>query len=333
MENKVIYITQAWELTRKDNTLYFENITTKKVIPVIWIEQIYCLWEVSINSKLLQFLTENKIAVHFFNYHGYYAGTYSPRESYISGKLLINQVHYYTDLDKRLEIARLIVEWIADNAIYILTHYQNHGKNVAKYIKQIKDSVVGIKLRKEINELLFVEWMIWDSFYSSFKEFLREDFVLNKRVRRPPDNPINAMISFGNSVLYSYVLTKIYHTQLNPTISYLHEPFQRRFSLALDLAELFKMWLVFGNIFNLVNKWIIQVEKHFIQDVNYSVLNNEWRKLFLQYWDERISKTVDHPILKRKTSNGSMIKLECYKLIKHIMWEQLYQPFNLKNWY
>ena len=84
MENKIIYITQSGTISRKDNTLYFENEIIKKTIPIIGVEQIFCIAEVTINSKLLSYLTENKITVHFANYHGYYVGSYYPKESYVS---------------------------------------------------------------------------------------------------------------------------------------------------------------------------------------------------------------------------------------------------------
>ncbi|UFX82691.1 type I-B CRISPR-associated endonuclease Cas1b [Candidatus Absconditicoccus praedator] len=333
MENKNLYITQSGQLSRKDNTLFFQNESTQKVIPIANIEQIFCLGEVSINSKLLNFLTQNMITVHFFNYYGYYSGSYYPRENYVSGKLFVNQVNYYQNTSSRLEIASNIVEGIGNNMISSLRHYQRHHKNVEKYIHKIQEMLVGIKSKKDINQVLFVEGSLWDVYYNSFKEFLPEEFVLNKRVKRPPDNPINALISFGNSVLYTYVLTKIYHTQLNPTISYLHEPFQRRFSLALDVSEVFKIPLVYGNIFNMVNRGVLKVEKHFMHDVNYAVLNEEGRRLFLRYWDERVQKTVDHPKLKRKVSYGSLIKFDCYKLIKHIMGEEQFVPFSMEKNY
>lgn len=333
MENKLLYITQSWNISRKDNTLFFENEKIKKIIPIVWIEQIFCLWEVTINSKLLQYLTENKIIVHFFNYHWYYSWTYYPRESYVSWKLFINQIKYYENNDLRLKIASNIVLWIAENMEHLLRHYQRHWKDIVGYIDKIKQEVLWIWLRKNIKEILFIEWTIWDIFYQSFKEFLPDEFKLNKRIRRPPDNPINALISFGNSVLYTYTLSKIYHTQLNPTISYLHEPFERRFSLWLDISEVFKLWLVFWNIFNLINKKIITVEKHFISELNYSVLNEDGRKIYLRYWDERVQDTINHPKLNRKVSYWTLIKYDCYKLIKFLMWEESFKPFSLKMWY
>lgn len=333
MENKLIYITQAGTLSRKDNTLLFENISIKKTIPIIGVEQIFCLAEVTVNSKLLQYLTEHKITLHFCNYHEYYIGSYYPKESYVSGSLLVKQVEHYTDLSKRLEIAISIVEWISTNMVTILEHYQRHGKEVASAIKFLKDQLIWIHLSKDITQVLSVEWWLRQTFYSSFKYILPDEFEFETRKRRPPDNPMNALISFGNSLLYTYTLSKIYHTQLNPTISYLHEPSERRFSLSLDICEVFKLPLVFGTIFTLINKKMLQVDKHFDQQLNWALLNESGRQIFARERDKRLSKTLLHPILKKKTSYWSMIKYDCYKLIKHLLWEKQFLPFSLKEWW
>ncbi len=77
---------------------------------------------------------------------------------------------------------------------------------------------------------------------------------MNKRVKRPPDNPINALVSFGNTLLYTKTISSIYETHLNQTISFLHSPREGRFSLSLDISEAFKPIIVFKTIFDLVGK-------------------------------------------------------------------------------
>ena len=137
------------------------------------------------------------------------------------------------------------------NEVIILYHYYKHGKKevkvVADWIKQIfynkVDSAVTIK------ELLAVEGELWMNFYSMFQFFLPEDFIMNKRVKRPPDNPINALISFGNTLLYTKTISAIYRTHLDQRISFLHEPSEGRFSLSLDISEVFKPIIVYKTIF------------------------------------------------------------------------------------
>jgi len=182
-----------------------------------------------------------------------------------------------------------------------------------------------------IKFVLAVEGDLWQRFYSEFKYILPEEFAMNKRVKRPPDNPINAMISFGNTLLYTKTISAIYQTHLDQRISFLHEPSEGRFSLSLDLCEVFKPIIVFRSIFNLVNNRKIQVEKHFEKKVNYCILNEAGRNLFIQEFEERMESVFSHPKLKRKVSYRTAIKLDCYKLIKFFMEGKEFTPFSVKE--
>ena len=126
---------------------------------------------------------------------------------------------------------------------------------------------------------------MWIRFYNDFKYFLPEDFIMNKRVKRPPDNPMNALVSFGNTLLYTKTISAIYQTHLDQRISFLHEPSEGRFSLSLDISEVFKPVIVFRTIFDLVNNRKLQVEKHFEKSVNYCILNEEGRKIFIEAFE------------------------------------------------
>lgn len=154
---------------------------------------------------------------------------------------------------------------------------------------------------------------------------------MNKRVKRPPDNPINAMISFGNTLLYAKTVSTIYQTHLDQRISFLHEPAERRFSLSLDLSEVFKPILVERTIFELVNNKRIQVEKHFDKNVNYCLLNEEGRNIFIDAFEKRVESTFQHSKLKRKVSYKTAIKLDCYKLIKCILEGEEFKTFSIKE--
>jgi CRISPR-associated protein Cas1 len=154
---------------------------------------------------------------------------------------------------------------------------------------------------------------------------------MNKRVRRPPDNPINALISFGNTLLYTKTITQIYHTHLNQTISYLHAPSEGRFSLSLDLSEVFKPAIVFRTIFDCINNRKITVEKHFIKELNYCVLNEEGRKIFVRAFENRMNNVFMHNKLKRNITYKQAIKIDGYKLIKYILEDKEFIPFSMEN--
>ena len=144
----------------------------------------------------------------------------------------------------------------------------------------------------------------------------------------PPDNMINSLISFVNSMIYAKILSEIYHTQLNPTISYLHEPGARRFSLCLDVSEVFKPLIGDRLIFSLLNRKQI-TEDSFTKELNFLHLKKEASALISRELEERLKKTIMHKELGRQVSYQYLIRLEAYKLIKHLIGEKEYEGFKI----
>lgn len=321
------------ELSRKDDSLCFRNEKKHVYIPIENVKEIYCLNEVSINSKLLDFLAKKNIIIHFFNYYGGYSGSFYPKNQYMSGKLLLKQVEKFNT--SRINIAKAIVKGIGVNIYEVLYHYYKHDK---KEVKEVLDWIrlkfyLNLEKAETIQEIMAFEGELWLKFYSTFKYFLPEDFIMNKRVKRPPDNPINALISFGNTLLYTKTISAIYRTHLDQRISFLHEPSEGRFSLSLDISEVFKPVIVYKTIFDLVNNKKLKVEKHFDKNLNYCLLNEEGRKIFLTAFQERMENVINHTKLKRKVSYQSMLKIDCYKLIKYITENKEFIPYSLKVGY
>ncbi len=325
---KTKYIFSMGEIKRKDNSIAFKNEKGWVYIPVEQIREIYFLNEVSLNSKFLDFCSKAGIVLHFFNYYGNYSGTFFPRRKYISGNLTIKQALAFQN---REVIAKSIVLAISKNIYEVLYHYYRHGKKELKdYFEYLKKVENYLQKAKNIEQILFIEGQIWAGFYESFKLFLPEDFWMKKRIKRPPDNPINALISFGNTLLYTKTISAIYLTHLDQSISYLHSPSESRFSLSLDLSEAFKPIIVFRTIFDLVNRRKIQI-KHFEKRFNYALLNEEGKKIFIKAFEDRLNEKFKHPRLKRMVSFQSAIKYDGYKLIKYLIEGKEFMPFLLKE--
>ena len=324
------YITSIGELKRKDDSLCFRKNQKNIYLPVENIKEIYCLNEVSLNTKLLDFLSSKNIIIHFFNYYQGYSGTFYPKDKYNNGKLLIRQVNAFND--NREIIAKAIVNGIGKNIYEVLYHYYKHEKKEVKetldWIK--KEMPIYLTNADNIKKILSVEGELWQRFYSTFKYILPEDFVMNKRVK-PPDNPINALISFGNTLLYTKTISAIYQTHLDQSISFLHEPTEQRFSLSLDLSEVFKPIIVFRTIFELVNNHKLKIDKHFDKKTNYCLLNDSGRQIFIEAFEARIESKFQHSKLKRKISYKTAIKYDGYKLIKYLYEGKEFKPFSVKE--
>ena len=323
------YLYKSGRIRRKDNTLeiiYKDN--TKKSIPVERVEDIYVMTEFDFNTSLLNFLSQYGIKVHFFNYYGFYTGTYYPKESLVSGKLLIKQVEHYSNKGKRLEIAKSFIEAASYNIYRNLTYYNNRGKDLKDYMKEIEYLRRQIKICKNINELMGIEGNIRKVYYDCWNHIINQDISFEKRVKNPPDNAINSLISYVNTIIYTRVLSEIYKTQLNPTISYLHEPSERRFSLCLDIAEIFKPIIGDRLIFSMLNKHQIS-EKDFEEGLNFLYIKDKPRKEITKQLDMKLQTTIKHRTLGREVSYEYLIRLEIYKLIKHLIEDIPYEGFKM----
>lgn len=332
---KSYYLFNPGRMSRKDNTLKFIPVDTDgregpaKYLPVVGIDNLYCFGALDANSALYNFLGKNGISVHFFDYYEHYSGSFMPKDYLLSGKVIIEQSKAYSSTKRRMEIAHKFVEGAAANILRNLKYYQSRGRELTSYIDQIAQLDEERRNATGIDELMGWEGNIRQVYYDAFGEIV-PGFEMGNRTKQPPSNEINALISFCNMMCYTLCLDQIYHTQLNPTISYLHEPGYRRYSLALDIAEIFKPILVDRLIFSLLNKKVLS-ERDFDKKLNYCLLNESGKKKVLKDWEERLSQTIRHRKLNRSVSYKHLVKLEVYKLIKHIMKIEEYKPF--KAWW
>lgn len=322
-------------MSRKDNTLKFipvdedGNEGLPKYIPIESVDNLYCFGSLDANSALYNFLGKEQINVHFFDYYEHYTGSFMAKDYLLAGKMLIAQTNAYSKLSKRIEIARKLVEGAAFNMLKNLKYYQNREKDTSEPMARIETLVSNISLANNIPELMGVEGNIRMSYYEAFGNIIN-DFDMGNRSKQPPSNEVNAMISFVNTMCYTLCLDMIYHTQLNPTISFLHEPGERRYSLALDLAEIFKPILADRLIFSLLNKKQIQASD-FDTKLNSCLLKESGRKKVAKAWDEKLNETIKHRSLGRSVSYKHLVKLECYKIAKHVLSIEEYKPF--KAWW
>jgi CRISPR-associated protein Cas1 len=273
-------------------------------------------------------MSQYGIPIHIFNYYDFYTGSFYPKETLLSGQLLVRQVETYTDYSKRLPIAKEFIMAAADNIYRNLRYYNSRGKQVEEQMKQINLFRKMLDRTETIEELMGVEGNIRREYYSAWNIIVNQDIQFEKRVMHPPDNMINSLISFVNSLIYTKVLSEIYKTQLNPTISYLHEPGVRRFSLALDIAEIFKPLIGDRLIFSLLNKKQI-TEDSFTKELNFLHLKKEASALIVKQLEDRLKETIKHKELGRQVSYQRLMRLECYKLVKHLMGEKQYEGFRI----
>lgn len=327
---KTLYIFQNGNLRRKDQTLRLETEEGNRYIPVEDTMEILIFGEVDFNKRLLEFLSQKEIILHIFNHYGYYAGSFYPREHLNSGYMILKQAMCYQNGEKRMGLAKLFISGAVHNILQVLKYYRNRGKNVASIIESIRSLQEMINASTTVEELMALEGNIRGYYYQSFDHILEnEDFTFENRSKQPPKNEMNALVSFGNTMLYTAVLSEIYKTHLDPRIGFLHATNFRRFTLNLDVAEVFKPVLVDRLIFSLVAKKMITA-KDFDRRAGGTFLTDRGKKVFITEWDKRLKTTFKHRDLRRNVSNRRLIRLELYKIQKHLMEEKNYVPYKAK---
>lgn len=166
-------------------------------------------------------------------------------------------------------------------------------------------------------------------YYECWEKIFRKEINFEKRIKNPPVGIINSLISFGNALLYSVCKTEIFRTRLNPYIGFIHEPGDKKHSMAYDISELFKPIIVDRVIFKVINLGMIS-EKDFIKKDNSFLLKDEPKQKFVEEFERKLSSVVHHKRLNRRLSLRSLVRMECYNLVNFLNGKiKNYEPYSV----
>lgn len=333
------HVFKSGVLKREDDTLCFrefteqnESVSNKSAdgdvhhIPIENVSSVYLHGQTRFNTRCLDFLSENNVLLHVFNWSEYYSGTYMPREANVSGEVVTAQANAQCTQTDRVSIAKQIVRGSISEMIANLKYYDDVS-TVQNAIDVVSESGNAVKEQDTVSGVMGVEGDARKKYYEAFNAILPEEFVFVTREYNPPPNEVNALISYGNSLLYTAVLREIHCTKLHPAISFVHSPRERRYSLALDVADIFKPLIVDRLIFRLVNRGEITMGD-FEDSVGKCLLSESGRKLLLKSFEEELEKTVKHDSLGRHVSYQYLLRLELFKLQKRVVAGEEYDVFS-----
>lgn len=325
---KPVYVFSSGRLSRLANTIVLETEERKRHLPVEQVSELYLFGEVDLNKRFLEFMAQKGVLLHFFNRFGYYVGSFYPREHLLSGYLTLRQAEHYLDSRRRLVLAQKFVIGGLANIRRLLLKEAAKGRGVEGVLNLLAELLLRVEEAQSASELMALEGRAREAYYGAWTALLGEEWAL-ERSRRPPRDPINSLLSFANSLLYTSILAQIYQTHLDPRIGFLHETNYRRHTLNLDVAEVFKPPLVDRLIFRLIRLGQIKAG-HFLQEGQGVFLSERGRRLVTEEWEKLMQTTYRHPALRRSVSYRTTLRLELYKLEKHLIGEQPYTPYRLR---
>jgi CRISPR-associated protein Cas1 len=321
---EIVYVTGEADIHRDESTIVLKTDSGKRRIPAEVVRHVVLLWDGTLTTKFIQLCGRDGIRISFIDYYGWYKGSFEPINAPASGQIKLLQAKHILDSQKRMPIAREMIRAAMDNSLANLRYHAYRGK---EELKPIIDKILNN--RERLSDCLTAEEIMgWEGL--SRAEYLqswgRIDERLNfgMRKKRPPNNPINCLISYLNGMTYSCVRHEMSKTFLDPTLSFLHAPSENRNSLSLDIAEPFKPLITDRLIWKMVRREELQSSWFDSSQEGICMLNRDGRRAVV----ERFTTHIDDG--GHEMSLRTMIRRECMALQRHLLGVEEYIAFRRK---
>ena len=196
---------------------------------------------------------------------------------------------------------------------------------------RIKDAITRLNDTSDIDQIRGIEGDTAAEYFGVFNELVLNNnttFAFTRRSRRPPLDPINAMLSFAYSLLENNCAHALESVGLDPYLGFMHSDRPGRRSLALDLMEEFRSVIADRIVLYCVNNRIIQANMFDCGSNGAVTMNDQGRRLFLKEWQERRKDTLTHPFLKEKIPWGLVPFVQALLLARYLRGDlDAYPPF------
>jgi CRISPR-associated protein Cas1 len=343
-----LYLTEQQSLVKKDGDTLVVHLPAdeeaskpkRKVrVPLIKVDRVVVQGNSTLTSPAVAALMESRAEVTFLNQYGRFQGHLAPAFSK-NGQLRLAQAAAHSDPLRHHHFVQAFVIGKLTNMRTMLLRANRKRKNdeitgAAAAIKQnIKDAQAVVaddempdpsrpQAGSAYGRLQGFEGNATASYFSCFKHILNDPALFNRRTRRPPRDPANALLGYGYTILLSALCT----IGLDPYVGYLHSSQYGKPALALDLMEEFRPIVVDSVVISLFNNGMLQ-ESDFVEEFGAYRLRDRGRRTFLTRLEARFDETITHPTFKYKASYRRCLELQARLLAKVLMDEiPEYPPF------
>lgn len=326
----VLYLTEQGSLIHQK---YRRLIITKdgnvlKEISGLNLERILIFGNVQITTQAMAYLLDQGIETNFLSSYGKFRGRLTPIESK-NVFLRIAQYERYLDKEFSVEHSRRIVEAKIRNARMLVVKYNFDHKEMIfdDVIDSLERALTSLKTKENVATILGVEGQASAAYFRAFGKMIRREFQFLTRSRRPPRDPVNALLSFGYTLITNEILSILCAIGFDPYIGYLHGINYGRPSLALDLTEEFRHPVIDRFTLSLVNNRVLS-NADFEEGKDSGVyLKNDSRKKYLLAYEEMIRHNFKNSLSDEKVNFRSLFTNQAHKLANVIREGLLYQPF------
>ncbi|MEZ4705940.1 MAG: type I-D CRISPR-associated endonuclease Cas1d [Caldilineaceae bacterium] len=355
-----LYLTEPRSIVSKDGDTLIVKIPANKEtgaekrsvrVPMMKVDQVVVLGDSTVTTPALLALLDQNVDVCFCNYWGAFRGRLAPS---LTKNVFarVAQFRAHEAYRRRVALAARFVRGKLHNQRTLLLR-SNRTLDDVETSQAIADAaqslgeLIGQVDRLEVEEdgpldpsrpqmqsalgaLHGMEGAGAALFFQSFRLLLKQDLGFQKRTRRPPTDPVNALLSFGYTLLMNHALSAAQMVGFDPYIGFLHSEGYGKPALALDLMEEMRTPIVDSVVLTVINKQILQ-PKHFEEQLGAWQLTPAGRKLFLQQFEARLNTEIQHPVFNYKATYRRCLELQARLLVKFLTGEiPDYRPFQTR---
>jgi CRISPR-associated protein Cas1 len=330
-----LYVTTQNAYLHKEGQSVVVNVEkeTRLRVPVHTLDGIVCFGAVSMSPFLMHHCAENSVAVSFLSQYGkFLARIQGP----VSGNVLLRREQYRVadDPEKAAKIAgNILIGKLANSRAVLRRAQRDHGENEELKTAELRLTQYLHRLERPMpmDELRGNEGEAAASYFAAFPQLVTvkdEAFAFTGRNRRPPTDPVNALLSFTYTLLVHDCRSALEGVGLDPCVGFLHTDRPGRPSLALDLMEEFRAFLADRLVLSLINRKQIQA-KDFSDSAGGAVtMTDSARKTLLATWQKRKQEEITHPYLEETCKIGLLPHLQAQLLARHLRGDlEAYPPF------
>lgn len=331
-----LYITRQESYLHKEReTIVIKQGKDKLAqFPALTISNILCFGQISVSPFLMGYCGEQGIGLAFYSEYGKFLARVQGKQS---GNVLLRRTQYRwaDDQEKSTPIARLMVAAkIANCRSIIMREIRNHGDSaeLSEVVDKLATSLRRVQYAKSVEQAMGMEGDAASSYFRVFNHLLRGDgFGFGGRIRRPPTDPVNALLSYAYTLITHECASALQGVGLDPYVGFLHQDRPGRVSLALDLLEEFRAPWADRFVLTLINRRQVK-QNNFVTEASGAVrLTDEAKKEFLVSWQERKQVEITHPYLQESIPIGMLPHCQAMLLARHLRGDtEFYPPFYLK---
>jgi CRISPR-associated protein Cas1 len=325
----------------------------KERVPLIKIDEVVVLGEVTLTASAMHLLLERNIEITFLGHYGQFKGRLSPPFSK-NAVLRLAQYRAHQDMAKRCELARRFVIGKLTNQRTMLQRYNRRQSDAE--MRQAIEQMAGLLhqlstlsleqvsvahrlasggnriARTPLETILGMEGAGSAAYFRCFGKLLSnpKQWPFPGRVKRPATDPVNSLLSFGYSLLTNKVASAVQLVGFDHFVGYLHSAVYGRPALALDLVEEFRPIIVDSVVLTLLNNRMFTVND-FVVELGAYRLKDESRKVFFTKFEERLNEEINHPVFGYQVTYRRCIELQARLLAKFVTGEiEEYASFFIK---